>query len=739
MSIFLVKLTKVLYNTMGYSPCCGTFLKLSTYELTNMANSKLITLNTPIQDLPSIGTALTKAFATAGVVTVSDLLYYFPSRYMDYRKTIGIGQAIEGDVVTIMGRVKSVRAYHAFRSHVSYAEATIEDGTGSIKAIWFNQTWIAKQIQVGDDLILSGQIVRYKQLQLSNPAYELIPSDGVGGNGLHTGRLVPIYRRSDLIPLRTLRKLVQMCLPAATELEDSISTGLAKSYKLLPLAEAIKQLHFPETEEQITRARFRIAVDDVLPQQLAVLLRKTLRAGETGAKIKANIEQVKTFLKTLPFTLTAAQKRATWDIFQDMETGAPMNRLLQGDVGSGKTIVAILATLQTAGAGFQTVLLAPTEILAKQHYDTFRAVLGADEDIALLTRTYASANGQDISKAELTKQIKTGQIKMCIGTHALLQDNLEFPKLGLVIIDEQHRFGVGQRSFLINVGAGKPAQGKSSAAATRPHLLSMSATPIPRTLAMSLYADLSVSTLSQVPTGRKPVQTTVVPEAQREKAYDFIRAEVKKGRQAFIVTPRVEDTEASEVRSVKKEYARLQKEVFPNLRLGLLYGKMKGAEKEVVMAAFAQGELDILVTTSVIEIGIDIANATAMIVEGSERFGLAQLHQLRGRIGRNNFDCRCFLFTTLDSQQDTKRLSALSKTTDGFALAELDLQERGFGDLFGKEQSGFMFRFPKFITIKALTTARDVAGDIYQADPQLKQSKQLRQLAESYLEELHGE
>lgn len=699
-----------------------------------MPKSETIQLNTPIQELPTVGEALTKAFATVGVFDVADLLYYFPTRYMDYRKKISIAQAAEGDVVTIVGRVKSIKANTFFRARVAYSEATIEDGTGTIKAIWFNQTWIAKQINVGDELILSGQVSRYKQLQLSNPAYELMAtldgSDGAAISGLHTGRLVPIYRRSDLIPLRTLRKLIQLCLPAAAELEDFIpAAGLRKKHGLLPIAEAVNALHFPEDDEQIDAAKFRIAIDDVLPQQLAVLLRKDAAANEIGMSVKTNIDGVKTFLNTLPFTLTPSQKRAAWDIFQDMETGAPMNRLLQGDVGSGKTIVAILAALQTAGAGFQTALLAPTEILAKQHYDTFRSILGSGDGVALLTRTFANTNGNEISKDEMAKKIKSGKVTICIGTHALLQGKTEFHKLGLVIIDEQHRFGVAQRSFLF----------QDSPKKTRPHLLSMSATPIPRTLAMSLYADLSVSTLNHLPTGRKPVETLVVPELKRELAYDFVRSEVANGRQAFIVTPRVEDTETSDVRSVKKEYARLQKDVFPKLRLGLLYGKMKGADKEKVMAGFAAGELNILVSTSVIEIGIDIPNATTMIIEGSERFGLAQLHQLRGRIGRNNFDCKCFLFTTQDSQQDTKRLNALAKINDGFALAQLDLEERGFGDLFGKDQSGFMFRFPKFITVKALATARDLAAEIHKDDKKLKKSGSLHKLAEQYLEEIHAE
>jgi ATP-dependent DNA helicase RecG len=688
-----------------------------------------INLNTPVAELPLVGSALTKAFAIVGVSTVADLLYYFPTRYMDYRKTVGIGQAVEGDIVTLIGQVKTVRANFGFRGRMSYAEVVIEDGTGKIRAVWFNQTYIAKQLKVGDDLILSGKVGRYKNLQLTNPAYEIMDPEVAKGNynsknNLHTGRIVPIYKRGDLIPLRTMRRLITACLPVAEQLEDPIP----KERKFMPIRDAIQLLHFPDTEEQVSEGRFRIAVGDVLPQQIAVQMRKAAEAKQKGFVVQTDIEKVKLFLATLPFELTPSQKRAAWDIFKDLEAGKPMNRLLQGDVGSGKTIVSILAALQTAGSGFQTALLAPTEILAKQHYDTFRNISDTDDGIALFTRSFTVVGGKEITKAELEKKIASGEIKICIGTHALLQGKSNFKNLALLIIDEQHRFGVAQRSFLLKEKQKTP-----------PHLLSMSATPIPRTLAMSLYADLAVSTLSHVPSGRKPVHTAVVPEAGRDAAYEHIRREAGAGHQAFIVTPRVEDTEASDVRSVKKEFARLQKDVFPELRLGLLYGKMKGAEKDAVMAVFAAGEIDILVATSVIEIGIDIPNATSMIIEGSERFGLAQLHQLRGRIGRNNLENYCFLFTTEDNQQDTKRLNTLSKTTDGFALAALDLEERGFGDLFGKQQSGFMFRFPQFISVKALAATRDIAAELFNSDPKLKKFEKLRTQAEQYLTDIHAE
>lgn len=719
-----------------------------------MSDIKNLTISTDVSELPLVGASITKALQSIGVFNIADLLYNFPTRYMDYRKKVNIAAATEGETITVAGRVKSVKANLGFRSRMAFSEITVEDGTGKIKAVWFNQTYIAKSLNVGDEIILSGKISFYKTLQFTNPAYELMKSEdeAVGTSSgtseyLHTGRLVPVYRKSDVVPLRTMRKLVKLCLPLADQLEDFVADEFksGKDFELTSIKKAIEFLHFPETEEQVMEGRLRIAVDDILPQQIAVEMQKAAKEKALGYKIKVDIEKVKLFLGTLPFELTPSQKRAVWDIFQDIESGKPMNRLLQGDVGSGKTMVAILAALQTAGSGYQTAILAPTEILAKQHYETMLAIFGTPKKtkktnstggIALVTRTFSLIDGDEVSKPEMTKKIEAGQVQVCIGTHALLQGKINFKNLALLVIDEQHRFGVAQRSFLMDDGV--PQKSKTST-----HLLSMSATPIPRTLAMSMYGDLQVSTLTHLP-NKKSVGTFVVSEENREQAYDYIREEVKNGHQAFIVTPRVEESAVnseatSEVRSVKKEFLRLQDEVFPNLRLGLLYGKMKGAEKDKVMSDFAAGNVDILVSTSVIEIGIDIPNATAMIIEGSERFGLAQLHQLRGRIGRNNLTNKCFLFTTEASQQDTKRLTALAKSNDGFALAELDLEERGFGDLFGKQQSGFAFRFPQFISLKALKIANQIGQTIYKQDSKLKTSPELKKLSEAYLIDLHGE
>ncbi len=678
---------------------------------------------TPISEIAKIGSATNKSLQKLGIQNVRDLLFHFPSRYLDFRKASTISEATEGETVTIKGVLKEIQMRRSFRARVSLSEGIISDETGSIKVIWFNQPYLAKSLKKGETLLLSGKIQRYKTLQLINPVYEQL-----GEESIHTGRLVPVYRTGDVMANRTFRNIVHKVLPAAELLEDEIPEHVRKSCGLPDLNEAVRILHFPDEMADVTSARFRIAVDDLLPQQLAVLLQQIKMQSEKSFKIKTNVAKVKNFLATLPFTLTASQKRSVWDIFQDMESAGPMNRLLQGDVGSGKTIVALLTMMEAAESGFQSCLLAPTEILATQHFETFKKYLAEDFKVGLLTRNFAEINGEKITKSEFLEKLAGGKIDIAIGTHAVIQESVKFKKMGFVVIDEQHRFGVSQRS-LLSIKYGKQ----------RPHLLSMSATPIPRTLALSIYANLEISTLNQVPSGRKPIITKIVDEQNRIKAYAFIRGQIKSGRQAFIITPRVEDTEKSDVRSAKLEFKRLSEEVFPDLKVGLVYGKMKGADKEEMMQKFNDGEFDILVATSVIEIGIDIPNASVMLIEGAERFGLAQLHQLRGRVGRGPHQSFCFLFTTEPSHSDSERLQIFTKSNDGFALAKLDLEQRGFGDMFGKQQTGFSFKYPQFITIPAMHTARKVAESILKDDQKLNRFPLLKSNAQYYLEDYHGE
>lgn len=685
----------------------------------------MLTLNTKIERLISVGPALKKTLNKLGIFYIEDLFYHLPFRYIDFSKQIPIGKAQPGELVTLAGTVSQITARRSFRSRLAFTEAYLEDSTGQIRLMWFNQPYLAKQLQEGMQLIVAGKVEYYKQNQLTNPYFEALDTDQPA-----SGKVLPIYHLTSGITNLRLAKLIKIAWQnTSKQFKDLLPPAIHNAFKLPSLPEALESLHFPKRSEDVRRAQFRIAIDDVLPQQLAAQIKQRALDSSAAPAIPTDIEFIKQVLAEFPFQLTNSQKRATWDILQDLAAGKPMNRLLEGDVGSGKTIVALLAALATSQAGFQTVILAPTEILAKQHYETFQKFTDPawGAQVALLTSGFAQSGEGKLTKAQLTEQLTDNRINILIGTHAVLNEHFNMPKLGLIIIDEQHRFGVGQRAFLT-----KQHQGDLV-----PHLLSMSATPIPRTLALSLFGNLAISQLKTLPSNRQPIITKLLTERERRTAYQKIISEVAAGRQAFVITPKVEETN-SDTKSVKAEFNRLQK-LFPKLRLGLVYGGLKTADKDTVMGKFAAGQLDILVATTVIEIGIDIPNATVMLIEGAENFGLAQLHQLRGRVGRGNQQSYCYLFTTDDQHLDTGRLKIFEQTTDGFLLAEHDLAQRGFGDLFGKEQSGFQFRFPKFITMDALKTTRQIAINILDTDPTLAKHRELKQLAAGYLENIHTE
>jgi ATP-dependent DNA helicase RecG len=685
----------------------------------------MITLTSPISSLTKVTKPTTKALASKGVNTVQDLLFYFPYRYLDFSIYKPIKEVKAGDTVTVRGKIKSIGARFSFRGRMSIAEAVVSDDTGSLKVVWFNQGYLAKTLQTGDDVLLAGTVSQYKTLQLQNPIYEKFNDDST-----HTGRLVPVYRLTDNLYNRTLRNLVKQCLSLANRVEDIIPANTIKQFELMPLAETIHELHFPTSEVQLKAAQKRIIFDEVFIQQLAVQQHKQQLALSQAPQIKTDIDLIKQFLATLPFTLTNGQKRALWDIVKDLAGPRPMNRLLEGDVGSGKTLVALASMLEAMAAGFQTVLLAPTEILARQHYEVLCKYLQSyPYVVSLLTRNFHLANDQNLSKANLLEVVAEGDVSLVVATHAVLQQGIEFKNLGLVVIDEQHRFGVQQRSSLV----------KLTDAKTKPHLLSMSATPIPRTLALSVYSDLAISTLTELPKGRQKIVTKIVNELNRDKAYEFIRQQVGSGRQAFVVTPRVEDSDTSTIKSAKAELARLQADVFPQLRLGLIHGKLSGAEKERLMAAFYNRELDILVATSVIEIGIDVPNATIMLIEDADRFGLAQLHQLRGRVGRGRHQSYCLLFTQSSSPDSIDRLNQFSKISDGFKLAELDLKQRGFGSLFGTDQTGFDFKYSQYLTMGVLKLGQQAASDLLKKDASLQKHQQLKQKVDPLLEQIHLE
>jgi ATP-dependent DNA helicase RecG len=684
----------------------------------------MLTINTKIERLPSVGPSLKSTLNKLGIFYIEDLFYHLPFRYIDFSQKIPIGESQVGQLATLEGQLTKITARRSFKSHLAFTEAFLSDGTGQIKLVWFNQPYLAKQFHEGDIIIAAGKVEIYKDKQLTNPYFEILQADQTA-----VGKVLPIYHLTAGITNLRLVKLIKLAWKQTTaKFTDFLPELIRKQFSLLPLEQAIQTLHFPLSSEDINKARFRVAIDDVLPQQLAAEIKQQSLEQSAAPKIPTDVEFIKSVLKDLPFMLTPSQKRATWDILQDLSIGQPMNRLLEGDVGSGKTIVALLAAASVAKAGFQTIILAPTEILARQHFETFQKFGGKlANKIGLLTRGFALHGQQSVAKTKLAASLSTGQLKILIGTHAVLSEKLPLHKLGLIIIDEQHRFGVGQRAFL----------GKQHGADTNPHLLSMSATPIPRTLALSLFGNLAISQLKTLPANRQPITSQLLTENNRTKAYQKITEEVASGRQAFVITPKVEDSESG-TKSVKAEFARLQK-LFPKFKLGLVYGGMKSIEKDAVMTQFANNELQILVATTVIEIGIDIPSATVMLIEGAENFGLAQLHQLRGRVGRGVHASYCYLFTTDDAHLDTERLKIFERTADGFALAEFDLEQRGFGDLFGEQQSGFHFRFPKFITLEALKTAREIALALLASDPELTKLPILKQQAGAYLETLHTE
>jgi ATP-dependent DNA helicase RecG len=691
-------------------------------------------LNNSITTLKNIGPQVAKKLKNLGIETIQDLLLYFPARYLDFTKFTEIKNLAPGETVTVRGTIKTIATRFSFRTRTQLAEAIVSDSTGSIKVVWFNQGYVAKQLKHGDEVLLSGKVDNYKGLQLVNPVHEKITEEMI-----HTGRLVPVYRLPEGLYNRTFRGFMSQALEYVDGINDIIPQITQKGFDIVPINIAIKELHFPATQDMLKRAQVRMIFEEVFIQQLAVEQHKLLLKKLAAPSIKPNIGLIKDFLSTLPFALTDGQKKALWQILQDLEHKHPMNRLLQGNVGSGKTLVAIAAVLNATSAGYQTGILAPTEILARQHYEGVGKLLkNADvkTPLALLTRNFASIDGEKTTKKKLLDHLLQGDIKILIGTHAILQESIAFYNLAFVVVDEQHRFGVEQRAQLLTIG--KSANGDKDAAWT-PHLLSMSATPIPRTLALSMYSDLEVSTLTELPKGRQEIIAKIVPEHERHKAYAFILDQIKAGRQAFIITPLVEESEKLQAKSVKTEFDRLQKEVFSGYRVGLVHGKLKGAEKDGVMAAFNNHELDILVATSIIEIGIDVPNATVIVIESADRFGLAQLHQLRGRVGRGKHQSYCMLFTESQNETTIERLNFFASCSDGFKLAELDLQQRGFGSLFGKDQTGFNFRFSQYLTLKVLDTAKRAASKLTASHPSLEEFPELKQQVSPLIEAIHLE
>lgn len=631
----------------------------------------MLSCNQKLADLSIVSKVLAGKLKRLGLETIKDLIFYYPYRYENYSKIENIVDLYPGREAVVVGRLELIANKRSFKNRKVFTEAILTDDSGSVKIFWFNQPWIVKNLKAGDEIMVWGRVS-------GNDFGCYYASPHYSKNKFSAPGLLAIYPLTYGLNNNQLMDLVAKIFPAL-EFKDSLTSALLKKISLLDLPSAIKLIHQPKNENDIVLAKKRLAFNELLAVQLWSKKIKQESKKQTAPVIDFHLEATKKLIDSLPFTLTIDQKKSAWEIIKDIGLNQPMNRLLEGDVGSGKTIVAFLAVYNCLLNGYQSALMAPTEVLANQHYQTARQMLGENFQIALFTRTTAIINDEKVSKKILLAKIASGEVDFVIGTHALIQDSVKFEDLALVIVDEQHRFGVRQRQALKN----------NNNNSCQPHFLSLTATPIPRSLALVFYGELSISIIKQKPLGRLPVITKVISEQERFGSYDFIRQQINAGHQLFVICPLVDPSDILGVKSVTEEFKKLNKEVFPEFKIGLLHGRLKSAEKAELMSDFKNNKIQILVSTSVIEVGIDVPNATVMIIEGAERFGLSQLHQFRGRIGRSEIQSYCFLFANESSNSVSQRLSFLSNCYDGFKLAEYDLKNRGFGEIFGINQSGF--------------------------------------------------
>ena len=643
-----------------------------------------------IQYLKGVGPRLAALLRQVGIQTVENLLYYFPRRYLDYNNRVKIAELEPGKEVTLIGTVQGVNAHNAKNRNLTIVTLTVADETGHVQASWFygkssraTMESHKSRYPKGSDVMLSGKVKwdSYKRMYaMDRPQVEILSyQDAAAGmasetDSLHAGRIVPIYALTEGLNLRFLRKAIHQALQDALEgLIDPMPPEVLKRYRLLPLQEALRQIHFPDTKVLAENARQRLVFDELFYVQLRLaLMRQQYKRTIQGLSLRYQPNgYAAQFRERLPFELTGAQQRVLSEISDDMASNEPMYRMLQGDVGSGKTVVAVLTLLAAVENGYQGALMAPTEILAEQHY---RKCIEWLTPLGLKVGLFTGKSGVR-ERRELRQHLLNGQIHLAVGTHALIQEDVEFAKLGVVVVDEQHRFGVRQRTLLKSKG-------------NHPEMLTMTATPIPRSLAMTLHGDLDVSLLDERPPGRTPIKTVLLTHSQVAKAYQLVQGEILKGRQAYVVFPLIEESETLSARAATSEAERLQQEVFPERRVGLLHGKMRPEEKDAIMSEFAAGHLDILVSTTVVEVGVDVPNATVMVIENADRFGLSQLHQLRGRVGRDRHASYCVLVSDSRTEATLERLGIMTESEDGFYIAEKDLELRGPGEFLGTRQSG---------------------------------------------------
>jgi len=635
-------------------------------------------LETKVQYLTGVGPKMAEKLERLGIRSIRDLLFYYPRRWDDFSCPRSIAGLRIGDEAIIRAKVESIKQNRTHKKWMSLIEVSLTDETGEIKAVWFNQPYLMNLLKPEDEWLVAGKVNWDFKNKCKTFSPTQLEKDPV---------ILPVYPETEGLTSKYLRKIIKPLLMNIDSLvTDHLPNDIIAQWQLIDLLSAVKQVHFPMSNESLDKAKARLGFDELFLIALRFLNIKKELEENNAPKMEIDEKVLKEFVAKLPYKLTNAQRKSAWAIIKDLNQPVPMNRLLEGDVGSGKTVVAAMAALVSAKNKYQTVWLAPTEILANQHFETMTNLFKDDDiSVGLVTSNQRKQNKEKRSKNK-GKEILNSNV--VIGTHALIQKDIHIPNLGLIIIDEQHRFGVKQRAYLRTAENG---QRKT----VIPHLLSMTATPIPRTLALALYGDLDISIIDELPAGRQNIETRVVDNANRQKAYDFIRSEIENGRQAFVICPLIEAKEHQMInlfdadrKSAVREFEKLSKNIFPDLKIGLMHGRLKSKEKDEVMQKFKNRKIDILVSTAVIEVGIDIPNATVMMIESAERFGLAQLHQFRGRVGRGKHQSYCFLFSDSNSEQTRERLNAMSRSNNGFELAQKDLVLRGPGEMVGLRQSG---------------------------------------------------
>jgi ATP-dependent DNA helicase RecG len=688
-------------------------------------------IDNDITFLKGVKSSTAAKFKKLGIKTIQDLLYFFPRYHIDYsqKKTISelpfniYSDAVMGPV-TVSANIWESRVVELGARRMRATEVVFGDETGNATAIWYNQPYLARQFNTNSRMIFSGKYKVYKgKIVFQSPEWDIEEQDSI-----HTGRLVPVYALTSGLYQRQLRNLIRRAVDLySSSVIEYLPEDIRQRLNLLTLSRAITAAHFPDNNEQCTSARERLAFDELFLLQLGLMRRKRQwQSGQPGIAIDVHLYELDALLSRLPFQLTGSQKLVLQDILKDMNASKPMSRLLQGEVGSGKTIIAVLSLLTAIRNGYQCVFMAPTEILAEQHFssicnllENLGAKLHKEDSICVFedflpdkffVSLLTGKTGKKV-KSSIYDKVSANEIDLVIGTHAVIQKGLDFNNLNLIVIDEQHRFGVMQRNALRQKGH-------------NPHMLVMTATPIPRTLALTLYSDLDISVINELPPGRQKIITKWIKPEMRQKAYEFIRKQIYSGRQAFIICPLIEESENIEAKAAVEEYEKLSNDVYRDLKIGLLHGKMKPGEKDQVMTDFRDGKYHILVSTPVVEVGIDIPNATVILIEAADRFGLSQLHQFRGRVGRGKYQSYCLLSSENPSEEAVQRISSIESIHDGFKLAEKDLELRGPGDFLGTRQSGLPnLVMAKLTDVRLLEKSRKEAINIFNIDPDLKMSE----------------